>query len=163
MPNGGRMIPSTSSQPSAVLILKDAALQPVAAIAGGVPCSFRRLRFMPGCTVRPTDARFCRSVPKCPAPSTLLRDRTEPGSACQRPCCPRSIDESLPFLVGGLNWIHLYNCLTVQQAALPMAIDSAAHRPVRHVPVYLAGSGERQFGVPSPKPRNFWNLCRSII
>ena len=25
-----------------------------------------------------------------------------------------------------------------------MAIDSAAHRPVRHVPVYLAGSGERQ-------------------
>jgi hypothetical protein len=50
----------------------------------------------------------------------------------------------LPFLVGGLNWIHLYNCLTVQQAALPMAIDSAAHRPVRHVPVYLAGSGERQ-------------------
>jgi hypothetical protein len=46
--------------------------------------------------------------------------------------------------VGGLNWIHLYNCLTVQQAALPMALDSAAHRPVRHVPVYLAGSGERQ-------------------
>jgi hypothetical protein len=25
-----------------------------------------------------------------------------------------------------------------------MAIDSAAHRPVRHVPVYVAGSGERQ-------------------
>jgi hypothetical protein len=24
-----------------------------------------------------------------------------------------------------------------------MAIDSAAHRPVRHVPVYVAGSGER--------------------
>jgi hypothetical protein len=27
-----------------------------------------------------------------------------------------------------------------------MAIDSAAHRPVRHVPVYVAGSGERQLG-----------------
>jgi hypothetical protein len=57
----------------------------VAASAGGVPRSFRRLRFMPGCIIRSTDARFCRSVPKCPAPSTLLRDRTEPGSACQRP------------------------------------------------------------------------------
>ena len=48
--------------------------------------------------------------------------------------------------MGGLNWIHLYNCLTVRQAVLPMVIDSAAHRPVRHVPVYVAGSGERQLG-----------------
>ena len=70
--------------PSAVLILKVAALQPVAASAGGVRCSFRRLRFMPGCIVRPTDARFCRSVPKCPASSTLLCDRAELGSAGQR-------------------------------------------------------------------------------
>ena len=27
-----------------------------------------------------------------------------------------------------------------------MVIDSAAHRPVRHVPVYVAGSGERHLG-----------------
>ena len=46
--------------------------------------------------------------------------------------------------MGSLNWIHLYNCLTVRQAVLPTAIDSAAHRSVRHVPVYVAGSGERQ-------------------
>ena len=69
--------------PSAVRILKDAALQPIAASAC-TPCSFRRLRFMPGCTVRPTDARFCRSGPECPESSTLLRDRAELGSAGQR-------------------------------------------------------------------------------
>jgi len=55
MPNGGRTIPSTSSQPSAVRILKEAVLQPAAASAGA-PGSFGLVCFMPGCTVRSADA-----------------------------------------------------------------------------------------------------------
>jgi hypothetical protein len=69
MPNGGRTIPSTWSQPSAVRILKDAALQPVAA-STGVTCSFCRLCFMPGCKY---DRRMLDLSVRSEISSTLLR------------------------------------------------------------------------------------------
>jgi hypothetical protein len=55
---GGRTMPSTSSQPSAVLILKDAALQP-----GGTGPSARCVfYFMPDCTVGLKNAQINTSV-----------------------------------------------------------------------------------------------------
>lgn len=142
MPNGGRTIPSTSSHPAAVRILKDAALQP-AATSAWVPCSFRLVCFMPGCIVRPTAACFSRSFPKCPARSRAIKlSHTAYASATDVPAPLTGACHSWK----GLNWIHLYKCqfLLVRQAVLLMANATATHRLVRDVPAGLAGSGERQ-------------------